>query len=222
MNTGGLIVATPHIEDDGILHITEPHITMIWFGEAANLPPALVSEVREAVGTVSVDYGPFDVKISGVALIGPDKARVFLVESEQLAAVRHDLFAYEAIQQAYLMAERQFPFYVPHLTIGYDGELPTEWPDSIAIDALGLWLAGKHEKHQLAGDDVPVEDGELTAAAIGGQDMPPPVASLHDLDLAIAHAHTAPSARWYVAKRATALGASDKIPAQWGKELINA
>lgn len=222
MNTGGLIVAVPHTEDDGIAHIIEPHITMIWFGEADKLPPALVSEVREAVGTVSVNYDPFLVQISGVALIGPDKARVFLVESEQLADMRADLFRYEPVQQAFMMAERQFPFYVPHLTIGYDGELPTEWPEAIQIDALGLWLSGKHEKHHLVGDSVPVEDGELTAAAVGGSDMVPPVTCLQDLDLAIQHAHDTPTARWYVAKRAAALGATERVPQAWRKELISA
>lgn len=43
----------------------------------------------------------------------------------------------------------------------------------------------------------------------------PMVASVEDLDLAIRYAHTHPETRWYVAKRAQALEASARIPAEW-------
>lgn len=52
--------------------------------------------------------------------------------------------------------------------------------------------------------------------------MIPMVASAADLPDAVAYAETRPSARWYVAKRAVALGDSAVIPASWGEAITAA
>jgi hypothetical protein len=44
----------------------------------------------------------------------------------------------------------------------------------------------------------------------------PVIASADDIDAAIVYAHRRPEARWYVARRAEALGVSNKIPQKWG------
>ncbi len=212
MNTGGLIVACPAVGDPTTEGIEEPHITMLWFGEAANLPNDLVDDVRESVDEVSAGFSPFQAQISGVAMIGEDKARVYLVESEELADLRRALSMQAAVREAWAMAEKQFPFYVPHMTISYEGALPDEWPESMQIDALGLWLSGVHERYTLSGD----ADDDLAEMSASGFEVIPPVRDLADLTTGIQVAERYPSGRWYVAKRATALGAQDRIPVGWG------
>lgn len=58
---------------------------------------------------------------------------------------------------------------------------------------------------------IPREGGAMIAAGA----MIPAVDTIDDLDTAVRFAHTHPQARWYVAKRAVALNASGKVPADW-------
>lgn len=52
--------------------------------------------------------------------------------------------------------------------------------------------------------------------------MVPVVASAEELPDAIRYAQSRPNCRWYVTKRAEALGAVDQIPAEWGEVLTAA
>lgn len=216
MNTGALIVASPASDDPVNTLSTEDaaHITMLWFGEAATLRPDLVDDIREALDDVCSSFGAFVADVAGVAMIGPDKARVLLVESDELAMIRNELGALESVREARANAEKQFPFYVPHLTLGYEGNLPTEWPESIKIDALGLWLAGEKDPFPLSGSTP--EPMALESCGI------PVINCLSDLNLALLVAAGQPEARWYVEKRARALGAVDRIPVHWRRELASA
>lgn len=52
--------------------------------------------------------------------------------------------------------------------------------------------------------------------------MVPVVASISELPDAITYANDRPNCRWYVAKRAVALGAADQVPAEWGEAITAA
>jgi hypothetical protein len=211
-NTGGLIVATPAADDPIHAYSDESdcHATVLWFGEAANLSDDLIIGVRAAIMDVTGRYGAFDAHVSGVALLGPDKASVLLLESEVLIDIRNELCASADIRSAWMMAERQFPWYLPHLTVGYKNRLPENPPEFVAFDALGLWLGGEKTPYPLGQFDEaddPVVSAGMTI---------PPVLTLDDLSMGLHYADAHPAARWYVAKRALALGVADRIPEQWG------
>jgi hypothetical protein len=210
-NTGGLIVATPAAGDPIHAYSSESdsHVTMLWFGEAENLPDDLIVGVRGAVLEVTGRYGAFEAHVSGVALIGPERASVLLLESEVLVDIRNELCASPDIRSAWMMAEKQFPWWLPHTTTGYDNKLPENPPETIAIDALGLWLAGEKTPYPLSQFDELDDPVTSAGAAI------PPVLTLDDLSVGLHFADSHPAARWYVAKRASALGVVDRIPEQW-------
>lgn len=210
--TGGLIVALPAEDDPTAQGIEESHVTMLWFGDAVDIEPETLAGIRAALDDVAGSAPEFDARVSGVAMIGPDKARVMLLESEELRNIRNTLYAWPPVAKAWNRAE-QFPFYIPHMTMSYDGELPAEWPETVRISGLGLWLAGDKESWELQEpvDPLPGDDDALAAA--GG--VVTPVHTLEDLDVGIMMANLRPEGRWYVARRARALGASDRIPARW-------
>lgn len=216
-NTGALIVATPAADDPINEYSQESysHVTMVWFGEAEDLPEDLLSEVRASVVEVAGRYGPFDVHVSGVGLIGPDKASVLLLESEDLVDIRNDLCASPAVRSAWMMAEHQFPWWVCHTTVRYDGVIPEDPPNLIRVDALALWVAEVKTPYPLVGegdsDDEEEEEDPLISTGV----TIPPILTLHDLKIGLRHADTHPSSRWYVKKRAVALGAPGMIPEQW-------
>lgn len=45
----------------------------------------------------------------------------------------------------------------------------------------------------------------------------PIIASVKDLPLGIRYGNQVPDARWYVTKRARALGCADRLPPQWSQ-----
>lgn len=214
--TGGLIVALPAEDDPTASKIDEAHVTMLWFGEAAGIAPETLDGIRTALDDVSSVAPSFDARVSGVAMIGPDKARVMLLESEELRNVRNTLYAWPPVRKAWSAAE-QFPFYIPHMTLSYEGDLPAEWPETVRIAGLGLWLAGDKESWDLQepaeAESGDADDDEDALAAAGG--VVAPVHSLEDLDVGIMVANLRPEGRWYVSRRARALGAADRIPGQW-------
>lgn len=207
--TGALIVALPAEDDPAVQGIDEPHVTTLWFGEADTLTPEALDGIRLALDDVSQGSSPFDCRVSGVGVIGPDKARVMLLESEDLRDIRNTLFAWPPVKRAWQAAD-QFPFFIPHMTLSYEGELPTEWAETVRIDRLGLWVAGDKESWDLQ-QDSPTDDDAMEAA--GGVVVP--VHTLEDLDVGIMVANARPEGRWYVRRRAAALGAADRIPEQW-------
>lgn len=216
MNTGGLIVATPDPKDPAVQGVPESHVTMVWFGEAAALPPELILEIQDDLDGTAVMFDPFQADVAGVAMIGPDKAHVMLIESQTLVDIRMELISSSAVRQAYALAERQFPNWIPHLTMSYEGQMPQEWPGSVRFDSLGLWLGETHDAYPLGS-----AGGDWGAMAAGG-DLIVPVRCLADLDTAIMVATANPSGRWYVSKRARALGAENRVPASWHREVAHA
>lgn len=205
-NTGALIVATPLDGDPIHSYITEtdPHITMLWFGDAAAVPADVASEIRLALADVVNEFQPFQATVAGRALLGPDSASVLLLESAELVEIRSILALNDAVQQAWELAERQFPWWVCHLTTAYDGTLPVDPPESVSIGNLALWMGEERE-------NFPLADIESTLASV----MVPPVTCLDDLAPAVRYADQNPSARWYAERRAIALDATDMIPTTW-------
>ncbi len=207
-NTGALFVAVP-ASDDPINALSEEdqaHVTLTWFGEAKNLPVELELELLETLDQVAASVGPFTASIVGTATIGPDKAGVLLIESAELVAVREQMLTNPAVRQAQELAERQFPWWIPHLTVAYGKPLPDDYPESVQIDRLGFWSAGTKAYSALEASD---EDSVTAGLCV------PPIWDVDDLPLGIRVASGNPAVRWYVARRARALGQIEQIPSHW-------
>lgn len=203
--TGALIVALPDVEDPYTSKLESPHVTMLWFGDAALLPTDLLPAISDHCATVAREFEPMDAQVSGVALLGQDKASVLLLESSELVALRAELASHAAVQQAWEMAE-QHPWMVYHLTTGEGPELPKDPPATVRIGSLGLWVGDQRSSFSLGEDEM---DPMMAACLI------PTINCLADLSIGMHYASENPSARWYVAKRAQALGAERRIPESW-------
>lgn len=219
--TGALLVATPAASDpvNALSQDEAAHVSLLWFGERAELDPETEAGIRAHVQQVVMDRGEFTADVSGQAVLGSQKAGVLLIESIELMELRTDLFDDPYVQQAWLAAD-QFPAFIPHLTLNYGGGLPSgDLPEQIHFDGVGLWLAGQHEPYSLRTSASPMDDpnfyGTLgldigtTAAVI------PPVLDADDLPMCVQFAQDHPHARWYAEKRAAALGLTQLIPQQW-------
>lgn len=208
-DTSGLIVATP-AADDPVNELSQEdlaHVTMLYFGDASALPDDLVTQIRSDITDVVGQGDPFEARVSGVALLGPDKASVLLLESEELTGIRQVLCESNAVREAYMMADRQFPVWVPHLTITYGGPIVESPPLTVMIDALALWLGEDRVSYPLQETEPAADDVLAAGTSI------PPVYCPDDLPLAMAFADANPHARWYVEKRAVAFGLT--VPDQW-------
>lgn len=211
--TSALIVATPAADDPIRQYVedADPHISMLWFGDAAYLQSDSEGDsplpgIQQILAEVTGRYTDFEVKVSGVALLGPDQASVLLVESPALVEIRAELCASVDVERAWLMAEHQFPWWCPHLTVGYSGKLPIDPPESFTVTALGLWLAEDKQAYPLLSFSNPAD---MVASMI------PPVDCPEDLSVCLRYADAHPGARWYAAKRAHALGLANHVPASW-------
>lgn len=162
--TGALIVALPN-DGDPLTNLrpgqdADPHITMCWFGDSEALHADRREEIRESVRAAASVIDPFDVSVNGRATIGDDQAKVIMVESHDLTALR-ELLASALPVSASMNATEQHPNFIPHITWSYDDEPgDDELPKIVKIGKLGLWFAGEHEVYPLGGDAQ-----ALTAAA---------------------------------------------------------
>jgi hypothetical protein len=217
-HTGALIVAMPATDDPVNLlsKEDEAHVTMLWFGSIDTLSDELLEDVRIEVDAAVTTMGAFTAKVSGAAVLGEDKAGVLLLESEDMVLLRNELGSTPAIRAAQMNAEKQFPWWVCHLTMNYDQGLPPEpWPTEIRFDALALWLGEQHTRYPLSetiglenpGEVYIQEDGFLSSGLI------PPIHCVGDIPRALSYAEHHPDSRWYVEKRCVAFGLGDRIPA---------
>lgn len=203
-NTSALLVAIP--EDPEIF--PEAHITLTYFGEAATLEDYILSGIERECERTSALIAPFTAAVSGTAVLGADKASVLLIESFELVRLRDELRDGPDVLRAEENSESKFPTWIPHLTTGYDELVPPEHPEQIKITALGFWRAGEKISYPLTGADT-----AMMASVI----CLPEIACTQDLDLGFRYASAHHEARWYVMKRAAALGARDRIPSQWSQ-----
>lgn len=201
-----VLVLTPAADDPVVAGVQEPHITLAYLNDGADpLDEGTLDEVRTLIDQVARVSSPFQMAVSGAAYLGPDRARVLLLESEELRDLRDSLLSTSALTAA--MTAKQYPFYIPHMTLGYDGtELPEQLPEAVSAAGLGLWVQGQHESFEFASEAEQMTDG---------MDLLVPVASSADLDMGIRVAQQYPAGRWYVTKRAHALGLSHRLPSEW-------
>lgn len=202
--TSALLVAIP--EDPEIA--PEAHVTLTYFGEAATLEDYILSGIERECERACAMIAPFTADIAGTAVLGPDKASVFLIESFELVRLRNELRDSPDVLRAEENAERQFPSWIPHMTTGYGGTTPDDYPEQIRFDSIGFWIAGEKTTYPLVGTD-----SAMMASAV----CLPEIMCVQDLDLGLRYASAHSEARWYVMKRATALGARDRIPGQWSQ-----
>jgi 2'-5' RNA ligase len=207
-NTGALFVAIPSAEDP-INEISQEdiaHCTLTYFGDAADLAQVLQDDLRDAGDLAASEVEPFTVKVSGVALLGEDKASVLLLESQELVELRKWLNSHPAVDMAVRQAE-QFPWWVPHLTIGYNTGILEDPPETITFDRLGLWLGESKESYDL--------HGQPHLAVAASALCIPTISCREDLPLGVRYGNQVPAAQWYVTKRAHALGAAEYLPISW-------
>ncbi|MGV1079728.1 MAG: hypothetical protein ACOYD1_07730 [Candidatus Nanopelagicales bacterium] len=65
-------------------------------------------------------------------------------------------------------------------------------------------------------DQLPRSGGILVASGVSI----PPINTVDDLDMAIRFGQVNPAARWYIAKRASILGAAERVPAEWSPQVV--
>lgn len=206
--TSALFVAIP-ASDDPVNEIApEAHVTLTYFGEAETLPEQMLAALEVEILRVSQRFAPFSVDVAGTAILGPDKASVLLLESFSLVEIRGYLREAPEVLEAELNAEKRYPSFIPHLTVTYDGPPPEEPPAQIRFDSLGFWAAGEQTTYPLTGSDT-----AMMASAV----CLPEISCEQDLDLGLRYASAHAEARWYVMKRAVALGAGERIPNQWSR-----
>jgi 2'-5' RNA ligase len=214
--TGTLFVAQPAHSDpiNELSQEDQAHVTLLWFGPVEDLWPERIDAIRDHAADVAGLVQPFEAKVSGRAELGPDRAKVLLLESVDLVQLRTALFEHPEVQAAYLAA-RQFPWWVPHLTLTYDQWPAGELPQVVQFDGVGFWAGGQHERFALLDTLMPevgaADDDELLA----GGAVIPPVLCADDLPLCLDFAERNPDARWYADRRARALGRPDLVPSGW-------
>jgi len=173
--TSALIVALPS-EADPISTLSpgqdpDPHITLCWFGPAEDVDPGRMEDIRSFTQDIAGIVEPFDVEVSGTDTLGDDEAKVLMLNSEELIALRDFLVSAVPIQSAMNQVE-QYPQFTPHLTWSYD-KLPKSPPKSVAIDRLGLWVGEDRETFPLG------DSAAFTAAlAAAGEAVVPNKAAL--------------------------------------------
>lgn len=214
--SGAVIVALP--KSTAPVHQlaeTNPHVTMLWFGQADQLDAGQVTGLRQLLQLATSALGPFDVQVAGRAVLGEDGAAVWLVQSQALTNL---LLTEHAVSRA-VGCNEQFPTWVPHLTTDYSGRAPDTHAGhdlaTITLGALGLWV-GEWFTAPFQGprratvrplwDD---EDPDVLSAAGASY---PAGRELRELRLLIRIADRTPAARWLAIKRAAVLGAVDLLP----------
>lgn len=109
----------------------------------------------------------------------------------------------------------------------------------VGSGAVDIWDASEGAQTTVSVFDLPTVDGsgglvivqqpgreeepnEEAAAVMASGVSIPEINQVEDLDLAVRYASAHPGARWYVAKRAKALNAAERIPPEWngGAQVI--
>lgn len=139
----------------------QKHLTLAYIGSAASVD---IERVADLVSLTAEQFGsPFPGTVSGTAALGPgshaDKAKVWMVESPVIQAIRDLLMADEAVA-AGVETEDAHPHFVPHVTVGYDPEIDKRALEvtKIQFDRLAVWQGGTQT-------EFPLGDA-MTAAAV--------------------------------------------------------
>jgi len=93
------------------------HLSLTYMGKAADVDEAERTNVIGAVTSWAAVNGPVSALVAGTAYLGPDAARVLLVESTNLVGVFMDVAEMAP-------AGEHHPTFIPHITLGMSGPLP--------------------------------------------------------------------------------------------------
>lgn len=190
----------------------ELHCTLAYVENPDDVMMMALLELAQQTAGV---FPPFDAEISGHGRLGDQDAAVLLLESDDLAGL------HTVIEDDACVPESKFPNWIPHLTLGWGDGFSIETldmstlPERITFDTLAVWSGD--ERHQFALSGVPMdpeaeEDDDWDSST--GISIPE-IDGPDDLDLAVTYASANPQARWYVRKRATALGVESLLPESW-------
>ncbi len=219
---GGVVVVALPAAGDPVhaLADAEPHVTLLYLGEAAPLPEDALEAALANAEMLAAGLGPFPVAVNGAAVLGEDRARVLLVESEELTRVRELLLTVPAVATAVAAAE-QFPNWIPHMTLTYaeDADLDEEAAElaHVRIGALAVWAAAERWVFPLTGPSRAEARPEwddpahaVTASAVSFSC--PAVTDARSLAVAVRWADRHPAARVFVVKHAARLGLVASLP----------
>lgn len=142
------VVALP--SEGGLVHDIgdeEKHATVAYLGE---ITPELAGQ-REALEQhlqrVADQGAPFTASVSGVDELGDEGAKVWMLDSPELAQL------HEAVFEGPAEDASGYPSFTPHSTITYD-TAPPESADvkEIPFDRLALWWGNDRVEYPLGGD----------------------------------------------------------------------
>lgn len=152
-----VVVLRPRVEDPVVAMASgvHPHCTLLYLGDGTfDIEPLklLVEELATSIGHPMTD------KVSGRAVLGPDKADVLLLDASGSSEVRSALMANPGVVELLGMQE-QFPAWIPHLTIGYPASPAEEVdiPVDVTYDLLSIWRGNEIYDYPL-GETMPEKD----------------------------------------------------------------
>lgn len=130
----------------------DKHVTLLWLGKGQEFDRQPLHDAVASVADMSV---PFPADVSGTATLGPDHAKVWLVESLMLQAMRDVLLTDDGVAGPFEAAEQTHPHFVPHVTATYD-DAP-EGMDAlseITFDRLAVWDGEDRTEYPFPGDEM--------------------------------------------------------------------
>lgn len=167
-NTDGAIVGLiPAATDPITAASSEPaHMTMVWFGSAADLSPEDIAALRaEVVEYAASASGSIHAEVESRGTLGEDEADVVFLEGEGIRAYRDGLAALPMVSELAGRVE-QHPEWLPHVTLGYPDTPANEdySGESVEFDRLSLWVGGEQEHFPLGGETESDMDEEVEAS----------------------------------------------------------
>lgn len=155
------IVARPRATDP-VWEISSekvPHMTLLFLGE--DLPEETVERIREFVQHVArLQRGQIYASFVRRGELGPNKADVLFLESEELKLIRNQLLSNDDITKAFLSVE-QYPRWTPHVTLGYPESPPKKsvpYEEWVWFDSLEFWTTD-YEGYSFPFGPPPEEQG---------------------------------------------------------------
>lgn len=128
------------------------HLTLAYLGKAVDVDDAERTSIIGAITSWAAQNGPVSVEVAGTAYLGPDAARVVLVESAGLVGCFMD------VAEMAPAGEHESVF-IPHITIGTSGPLPLPEDDHVLVfDRIVVAFATARTVIELVG-----QPGELQA-----------------------------------------------------------
>ena len=149
-----VVVALPKVDDPvhGIGD-EDKHVTLLWLGKGQEFDR---QPVHDAVAAVAEMMTPtFPAEVSGTATLGPDHAKVWLVESGLIQAIRDVLLTDDGVAGPFETAEQTHPHFVPHVTATY-GDTPEGMDalNEITFDRLAVWDGEDRTEYPFPGDEM--------------------------------------------------------------------